>query len=136
MPVYEFSCNNCGARLSLFFRSMNTEATGVCEKCGSTDLRRLFSKFAIHRAAYDPSNINQAELLDGLDERDPQSMAAFFRRMNDKFGEEPGVEMEEMITRLERGESVESTLGLDSHEGHNHGGYEEGGDDGDSGEEF
>jgi putative FmdB family regulatory protein len=134
MPVYEFSCNACGARLSLFFRSMNSEATGVCSRCGSSDLNRLFSKFAVLRNPYDPSKLDQRKLIEGLDENDPQSMARFLRRMNDEFQEEPDEQMEDMIGRLESGESVAKMMGIeddysDSHAGHDHGDVDDGGDD-------
>ena len=38
MPIYEFRCKSCGAKVSLFFRSIPEQATGVCDRCGSADL--------------------------------------------------------------------------------------------------
>ena len=126
MPVYEFQCNACKARVSLFFRSMNSPVSGVCERCGSADLTRLVSRFAIHRAAFDPEKLNQAELMDGLDEKDPRSMAQFFRRMQDQFEGENDPQLEEMVQRMERGEAVDPmTMQPFQDDGHDHGGHDD-----------
>ena len=126
MPIYEFRCNACGKRSSLFFRSMSTEATGVCQHCGSPDLSRLISRVAIVRAPLDPGTLNKAEMLDGVDYTDPASMAGFFRRMGDAFHDEPNEHMDEIIGRLDHGEAVEKALDLDMHDHsgreHPHGG--------------
>jgi putative FmdB family regulatory protein len=115
MPIYEFSCNACGARVSLFFRSMTSEAKGTCDRCGSPDLTRLISRFAVGRPPVDPTSFNKQEMLDGVDYGDPASMANFFRRMGDTFQDEPNEYMDEIVGRLDHGESVGDTLGIDTH---------------------
>jgi putative FmdB family regulatory protein len=41
MPIYEFECEECGAR---FEELLAAGASGVaCERCGSTRIRRLIS---------------------------------------------------------------------------------------------
>ena len=121
MPIYEFRCKSCGARVSLFFRSMQSDATGVCSRCGSADLHRLMSSFRVLRPAFNPESFNKAELLDGVDYTDPASMANMFRRMGDTFQDAPNEHMDELIGRLEQGEPVEKALELDNHAGHDHG---------------
>ena len=120
MPIYEFRCNGCGAKLSLLFRSMTSEAKGVCDRCGSVDLQRLFSSFRVLRTPYTPSNVSKAELLDGVNYTDPGSMASFFRRMQDTFQDGPDEHMDELVQRLDNGEPVEKALDLDMHD---HGGH-------------
>jgi putative FmdB family regulatory protein len=44
MPVYEYSCNNCGLKFDYLVRSSAEEI--ACPKCKQTDLKRLFSAFA------------------------------------------------------------------------------------------
>jgi putative FmdB family regulatory protein len=130
MPVYEFQCNACSARISLFFRSINSEVSGVCERCGSSDLRRLVSRFAVQRPRFNPETLNQAELTDGLDESDPRSMARFFRRMQDQFEGEPDDRMEEMVQRMERGETIDP-MTMAPPDFHDHDDHDDsGGDDG------
>jgi putative FmdB family regulatory protein len=115
MPIYEFRCNACGARLSRFVRSMRTDAAGTCSRCGSADLRRLVSRVAVLRAPLNPSALDKNELLDGVDYTDPASMGSFFRRMQDAFHDEPNEHMDEIIGRLDHGEPVERALDLHTH---------------------
>ena len=115
MPVYEFRCNACGARVSVFVRSMSADATGTCDRCGSSDLRRLVSCFAVVRGPLDPTTLGKNELLDGVNYSDPASMASFFRRMTDTFHDEPNEHMEEIVGRLDHGEPVERALDLHTH---------------------
>ena len=122
MPIYEFGCNACGTKSSVFFRSMVSGAEADCAHCGSVDTRRLFSSFRVLRPAPDPNSLNKAELLDGVDYSNPHSMARFFRRMGDSFGDEPNEHMDEIVGRLDHGEPVHEALGLDGggHAGHAH----------------
>lgn len=47
MPIYEFRCNGCGQRASLFFRNFSTPVEPVCPSCKSMDLQRLMSRVAV-----------------------------------------------------------------------------------------
>jgi putative FmdB family regulatory protein len=124
MPVYEFHCNGCGAKVSVFTRSINAEAKGVCERCGGVDLRRLYSPLRVLRTPKDVNKLNKRELLDGVDYSNPQSMAQFLRRVQDEFNDGGSEETEEVIKRLEYGENVQKTLQIDEHHNHSHGGYD------------
>ena len=115
MPVYEFSCNACGARVSLFTRSITSDIKGVCDRCGSADLQRIISKVAILRAPFDPSKLNKQEMLDGVDYTNPASMAQFLRRMGDTFQDEQNDYMDDIIGRLDHNEPVEKALGMEDH---------------------
>ena len=128
MPVYEFRCNACGAKVSLFFRSVTADATGACDRCGSTDMRRLISRVAVIHSAVKAQDLNKNELLDGVDYSDPASMANFFRRMGETFHDEPNEHMDEIIGRLDHGEAVEKALDLHTH-AHDDGGSSEGAED-------
>src|SRR5204862_6115278 len=105
MPIYEYRCEACGARLSRFVRTIGADAAGTCDRCGSTDLHRLISRVAVVRAPLDPGTLNKQELLDGVDYSNPASMASFFRRMQDTFHDEPNEHMDEIVGRLDRGEA-------------------------------
>lgn len=50
MPIYEFFCNNCQQKVSLFFRSISTDITPTCPSCNSTQIIRIISNFAYHRS--------------------------------------------------------------------------------------
>jgi putative FmdB family regulatory protein len=110
MPIYEYDCKACGARVSIFFRSISVVADPRCDRCGSTDLERLMSRVTVLRSG-DYSSALDDDL--GLDENDPRAMAAWARRMRAEMGNEGGAEMDEMIDRLERGESLDDEYGDD-----------------------
>jgi len=105
VPIYEYRCNGCGRRVSLFQRSIQSEAAAICPHCNSRDLARLISRVAVVRS--------EESRLDGLasdasmadvDERDPRSMARWARRMGREMGEELGPEFDDVVERLEAGE--------------------------------
>ena len=105
MPIYEFGCNNCRRRTSVFTRSIGTPATVACEHCGSADLSRLISRVAVLRSDSNglPSNFDESSLGD-IDENDPRSIARWVRKMSGQMGEPLDTEMEATLERLESGE--------------------------------
>jgi len=108
VPIYEYHCNSCRRRASIFQRSIQDAAAVVCSHCGSTDLTRLISRVAVLRS--DESHLedlaSDASLAD-LDESDPRSVARWARRMGREMGEELGPEFDEMVERMEAGEMPE-----------------------------
>jgi putative FmdB family regulatory protein len=111
VPVYEFVCNQCNAPLSVFVRSVNSTVNAVCERCGSSDVRRLVSKFAVLRgpgASLDDTG--------DFDENDPRAMAAWARQMQQESGEDMGPEFDDMVGRLERGESIDDDMAFGGHD--------------------
>ena len=110
MPDYEYQCANCGKYVKLFFTySEFDSAEPACTHCGSTNLNRLISRVGLAKSeesrldALDPDS-----MMAGLDEEDPRSMGRFMRKMSEEMGEDLGDEFEEVVGRLESGESPES----------------------------
>ena len=109
MPIYEYRCGNCKRRVSIFFRSFSTATEPRCPNCDSDQLTRLVSRVAQVKsedarldAMSDPSQFGD------VDENDPKSVAKFMRKMGDQMGtEELGPEFNEMVERMESGESPE-----------------------------
>ena len=93
MPIYEYNCNSCGRQTSIFQRRIGVEIVAKCSDCGSGDLRRLISRFAVVRSASDAFDDSA---LDNLDPNDPQAMEHWARQMGDEmgpdFGEESGLD--------------------------------------------
>jgi putative FmdB family regulatory protein len=105
MPIYEFRCEACGRRVSIFQRSINAPFNAACPHCGGTNLRRLVSRFAVVRgedALLD--GMDDESLLAGVDENDPRSVASWARKMGSRMGEDLGPEFDEMVERMEAGE--------------------------------
>lgn len=110
MPIYEYRCADCKRRVSIFFRSFSDTAQAArCPNCGGAHLTRLVSRVATVKseearleALSDPSAFGD------VDENDPKSVARFMRKMSDQIGgEDLGPEFNEMVDRLEAGESPE-----------------------------
>ena len=104
MPIYEFRCNSCRRRTSVFTRSISSPVSAVCQHCGSSELSRLISRVAVLRSQDDAlSGIDESSLA-GVDENDPGSVARWVRRMSRQMGEPLEPEMESDLERLEAGE--------------------------------
>jgi len=52
LPIYEYRCNDCGRRVTLFWRSFSEveESPPRCSFCGGEDLTRLISRVAVVRS--------------------------------------------------------------------------------------
>src|SRR5687767_14505570 len=109
MPIYEFSCNSCRANVSIFVRSMTSSVTERCDRCGGTELTRLISRVAVLKSGsdddFDIESIGGG-IMDGFDENDPKSMAAWAKKVRREMGDEMTPELEETMNKLERGETV------------------------------
>ncbi len=110
MPLYEFRCNRCHRVFGLLVRSFQHEVAASCPRCGSTNVRRLVSRFAVLRSEESRADelADVATDMGDLDENDPRSIARWARRMKNEIGEDVGPEFDEMVDRLEAGESPES----------------------------
>jgi len=110
LPIYEYRCNDCGRRVTLFWRSFSEieEASPRCSFCGGEDLTRLVSRVAVVRSEESRlESLADPSSLAGLDENDPKSMARWMRKMSREMGEDLGPEFDEVIDRLESGQSPE-----------------------------
>lgn len=110
MPNYEYRCQDCGRKVRYFFTYEEYDsAEPTCTHCGSDQVRRLISRVALAKSeesrldAMDPD-----KMMAGLDEEDPRSLGRFMRQMSEEMGEDLGDEFDEVVGRLESGESPES----------------------------
>lgn len=108
MPIYEYRCNRCQRRTSVFVRSMGAPVPAVCPGCGSQDMGRLISRVAVLHSEDDTfEGLADDPSLADVDEKDPRSIARWLRRMSEKMGEPLDAEMAADLERLEAGETPE-----------------------------
>ncbi|MDP6347038.1 MAG: zinc ribbon domain-containing protein [Dehalococcoidia bacterium] len=105
MPIYEYRCQGCGRKISLLVRG--SSKTPVCSHCGSADLNRLLSTFAMHRtdqAIYEDI-LTDNRLIRGMESNDPRALADWNRRMS-RGADTDGSDSEygDVLGRMERGE--------------------------------
>ena len=110
MPVYEYRCNQCRRVFSVLVRGFAQEMAPACPRCQATNVRRLISRFAVVRSEDSRADdlADMAGDLGDVDENDPRSVARWARHMKSEIGEDVGPEFDEMVDRLEAGESPES----------------------------
>jgi putative FmdB family regulatory protein len=111
MPIYDYRCHGCRRRISLLFQTYAAADNATCPHCGSRDLSRLITRFAVMKS----EERRLDDLGDGgdfgdLDENDPRSVARWARRMGDEFGEDLGPESRDMIDQMEAGEMPDDDM--------------------------
>jgi putative FmdB family regulatory protein len=110
MPIYEYRCQKCKRRVSIFLRSFRDieNAQPQCTHCGHDKLDRLVSRVSVvksEEARLDAMADDAA--LAGVDENDPRSVARWMKKMAGEVGEDMGEEFHEAIDRMESGQSFE-----------------------------
>ena len=112
MPSYEFSCLDCRRKFEIFM-SYDEYGSKVirCAHCDSTNVRRKigrirFAKSEDSRLDDLASDFSNPAALEGLED-DPKALGRMMRRMGSELGEDMGPEFDEVINRLEKGQSPE-----------------------------
>ena len=111
MPIYEYRCQDCKKKVSVFFRTLSAvdHSTARCPQCGGKNLTRLVSRVrALRSEESQLDNLADDSMLSSLDENDPKSMGRMLRKMARETGEDMPPEFDEAMGRLEAGESPES----------------------------
>jgi putative FmdB family regulatory protein len=109
MPIYEYRCHDCRRRVNLFYRSYAAiEDEPACPNCGGTSLSRLISRVAVVRSEDSRlDDLADPSMLGDLDENDPKSLGRWMRKMGAEAGEDMPQEFDEVIDRLESGQTPE-----------------------------
>lgn len=106
MPNYEYRCQDCRRKFEIFltFSEYGTKSI-QCKYCQSVNVRRLISRVRFARSdesrlesLADPAN------LAGLED-DPKSLGRMMRQMQKEVGEDMPSEFDEVVHRLESGQS-------------------------------
>lgn len=108
MPTYQYRCLNCKKPFDLFMTYSEYDTSSVhCPRCDSGQVQRKIGRIRFARSEEsrlenlaDPSN------LDGLED-DPKALGRMMRQMSNEMGEDMGPEFDEVIDRLEAGQSPE-----------------------------
>jgi putative FmdB family regulatory protein len=104
MPIYEYRCAACRRKVTVLTLRASEAVEPQCEHCGSRDLTRLMSRFAMLRSEESRlDDLADPSSLQGLDENDPKSMARWMRKMGKELGEDAGNDFDEMVDELEAG---------------------------------
>ena len=109
MPTYDFTCNTCNQRFDIFLTFAEYGKKPVtCAHCNSRDVRRRMTKVRIAKSEESRMD-SMADDLSGFEgiEDDPKAMGRMMRKMGKEMGEELPPEFDEVVDRLEKGQSPE-----------------------------
>jgi len=108
MPTYQFRCLDCKRRFEIFMTYAEYGTKPVqCPHCASQNAQRRIGRIRIARS--EDSRMDDfagSADMDGLED-DPRAMGQMLRKMSHEMGEDLGPEFNEVIGRLESGESPE-----------------------------
>jgi len=106
MPTYDYICNNCNQRFDVFLTFAEYgKKTVTCAHCKSKNVRRRMTKVRIAKS--DESRMeSMASGIEGLED-DPKELGRAMRKMGKEMGEELPPEFNEVVGRLEAGQSPE-----------------------------
>ena len=109
MPTYDFVCNTCEKRFDVFMTfSEYGKKLVACVHCGSEKVRRRMTKVRIAKSEEGrmDSMADEFGSMDGLEE-DPKALGKMMRKMGGQMGEDLPPEFDDVVDRLEAGQSPE-----------------------------
>ena len=104
MPIYEYTCGDCGRLTSVFVKSTSAAKEPACGHCGSRKLSRALSRFAYHRSEGRVLEECGAEPRRMEDYKDPRQIGRWVERKFDEYGMELPDKAREMIDAARDGE--------------------------------
>ena len=110
MPSYEFRCLDCTRRFEIFqaYADYGTQEIH-CTYCGSSNVQRKIGRIRIAKSEDSrmddlASDFSDPAALEGLED-DPRALGQMMCKMSSELGEDMGPEFDEVIDRLEKGQS-------------------------------
>jgi putative FmdB family regulatory protein len=109
VPSYDYRCNDCKRRVVLTYKTYADydAATPTCPNCKGSHLTRLISRVAVAKSESSRFNSLDESSMEDMASADPATLGRYMRRMGDQTGENLGEEFNEVIERLEKGQSPE-----------------------------
>jgi putative FmdB family regulatory protein len=108
MPTYDYVCLDCRNRFDVFMTYSEYGSKPVaCPHCASSNIKRRAPRVRILKS--DEARMEQLadpSMLGNLDE-DPKALGQMMRKMGSEMGEELPPQFDEVVDRLEAGQSPE-----------------------------
>ena len=109
MPTYDFLCNDCKKRFEIFLTYAEYgKKPAPCAHCGSVNTRRRMTRVRIAKSSDTRmENVeSEFESFEGMED-DPKALGQMMRKMGNQLGEDLPPEFDDVVDRLESGQSPE-----------------------------
>lgn len=109
MPTYDFICQNCNQRFDVFLTYSEYGKKAVtCAHCGSDKVRRRMTKVRVAKSQESRMDTLEGDIggLEGMED-DPKALGRMMRKMGKEAGEDLPPEFDDVVGRLESGQSPE-----------------------------
>lgn len=108
MPTYDFVCLDCRKRFDIYLSYKEYGQVPVqCAHCSSGNVRRRVPRVRVLRSdSSRMESLSDPSMLANLED-DPVALGRMMRRMGSEMGEEMPSEFDEVVDRLESGQSPE-----------------------------
>ena len=108
MPQYEYKCLECKKRFEIFMSYQEyEEKTPHCPHCKSKNIQRVIRPIRVARSEESRlEDLADPSMLAGIED-DPKALGKVMRKMGSELGEDLGPEFDEVVDRLEKGQSPE-----------------------------
>ena len=108
MPNYVYRCLNCQKQFEVYMSYSEYEERQVeCPHCNSQEIQRRIGRIRFARSEESRlESMVDPSAIEGLED-DPRAMGKMMKQMSQEMGEDMGPEFDEVIDRLEAGQSPE-----------------------------
>jgi putative FmdB family regulatory protein len=108
MPLYDFNCLDCHERFDIYLSySEYGKKSVACPVCGSSRVKRRVPRVRMKKSEESRlESLADPSALAGLED-DPKSLGKMMRKMGNEMGEELPPEFDDVVDRLEAGQSPE-----------------------------
>jgi putative FmdB family regulatory protein len=108
MPSYDFTCLNCQQHFDVYMTYSEYGSKPVsCIHCGSGNVRRRMTKVRIAKSEDSRmESMMDESALEGM-ENDPKALGQMMKKMGKEMGEDVPPEFDDVVDRLEAGQSPE-----------------------------
>ena len=86
IPIYEYSCQDCGNRFELFVRKVGETSGAACPSCESTSVERLLSTPAVKSEATHDLAMRAAKKRDAAQGKERMHAQLQYEQSHDRHG--------------------------------------------------
>lgn len=108
MPIYEYRCKRCNAEFSALIMRSEDESKIRCERCTSTKLTRLLSRFSYNQS--EDSRLRDFDTRKPRDDtfyKDSRNIGLWAKKRAKDLGADLGPKFDEVVERARTGKIID-----------------------------